>query len=84
MPRPLLSSRLPFGWLFRWRLFWAIVALTREYQQYEKAGRRRAIVHAAVVNFRVRPGRMGEAVRTCVGSVIPAMREQQGFRGTLV
>ncbi len=41
-------------------------------------------MHAAVVNFRVRPGRMGEAVRTYVGSVVPAMREQRGFRGTLV
>ena len=41
-------------------------------------------MHAGVVNFRVRPGRMGEAVRTYVGSVIPALREEQGFRGVLV
>jgi hypothetical protein len=49
-----------------------------------KAERRRAIVHAGVVNFRVRAGRMGEAVRTYVGSVIPALREERGFRGVLV
>ncbi len=41
-------------------------------------------MHAAVVNFRVRPGRMGEAVRTYVGSVLPAMREHRGFRGVFV
>lgn len=41
-------------------------------------------MHAGVVNFRVRPGRMGEAVRTYVGSVIPALREERGFRGVLV
>ena len=41
-------------------------------------------MHAGVTSFRVRPGRMGEAVRTYVGSVIPAMREEQGFRGVLV
>ncbi len=41
-------------------------------------------MHAGVVGFRVRPGRMEEAVRTYLGSVIPAMREQPGFRSILV
>ncbi len=41
-------------------------------------------MHAGVTSFRVRPGRMGEAVRTYVGSVIPAMRDERGFRGVLV
>ena len=41
-------------------------------------------MHAGVVAFRVRPDRMEEAVRTYLGSVVPAMREQRGFRGVLV
>jgi heme-degrading monooxygenase HmoA len=41
-------------------------------------------MHAGVVTFRVRSGKMGEAVRAYLGSVVPAMREQPGFRGILV
>jgi heme-degrading monooxygenase HmoA len=41
-------------------------------------------MHAGVVAFRVRPDRMEEAVRTYLSSVVPALKEQQGFRGVLV
>ena len=41
-------------------------------------------MRAGVVTFRVRSGKMGEAVRTYLGSVVPAMREQPGFRSILV
>jgi hypothetical protein len=36
-------------------------------------------MHAGVVAFRVRPDRMEEAVRTYLSSVVPALKEQQGF-----
>jgi hypothetical protein len=41
-------------------------------------------MHAGVVNFRVQPGRMEEAVQIYLGSIVPAMREQHGFRNVLV
>lgn len=41
-------------------------------------------MHAGVATFRVRPGRIEEAVRTYLGSVVPALREQRGFEGILV
>ena len=41
-------------------------------------------MYAGVVPFRVRAGKMEEAVQTYLGSVIPAIREQPGFRGILV
>ena len=41
-------------------------------------------MRAGVVTFRVRSGKMGEAVRTYLGSVVPAMREQPGFRSILI
>ncbi len=41
-------------------------------------------MHAGVTTFRVQPDNMGEAVRTCLGSVVPAMRKQRGFSGVLV
>ncbi len=41
-------------------------------------------MHAGMTTFQVQPGKMGEAVRTYLGSVVPAMRKQQGFRGVLV
>ena len=41
-------------------------------------------MHAGVVNFRVQPSRMEEAVQIYLGSIVPAMREQRGFRNVLV
>lgn len=41
-------------------------------------------MYASVVPFRVKAGRTEEAVQTYLGSVIPAIREQRGFRSILV
>ncbi len=41
-------------------------------------------MHAGVLTFRVAPGKTGEAGLIYLGSVVPKMREQQGFRGGLV
>ena len=41
-------------------------------------------MHAGVVTFRVQPGRMEEAVQIYLGSIVPAMREQRGFRNVLM
>ena len=41
-------------------------------------------MHAAVMTFRVTPGKTEEAVLIYLGSVVPKMREQRGFRGGLV
>jgi heme-degrading monooxygenase HmoA len=49
-----------------------------------KARRRRAILHAGVSTFRGAPGETEEAVLIYLGSAVPMMREQCGFRGGLV
>ena len=41
-------------------------------------------MHAGVLTFRVAPGKTEEAVLIYLGSVVPKMREQRGFRGGLV
>ncbi|MBA3616024.1 MAG: antibiotic biosynthesis monooxygenase [Rubrobacteraceae bacterium] len=41
-------------------------------------------MHAGVMTFRVAPGKTEEAVLIYLGSVVPKMREQRGFRGGLV
>ncbi len=41
-------------------------------------------MHAGITTFRVRPGGTEEAVLIYLGSVVPKMREQRGFRGGLV
>jgi heme-degrading monooxygenase HmoA len=41
-------------------------------------------MHAGVLTFRVAPGKTEEAVLIYLGSVVPKMREQWGFRGGLV
>lgn len=41
-------------------------------------------MHAVVMTFRVAPGKTEEAVLIYLGSVVPKMREQRGFRGGLV
>ena len=41
-------------------------------------------MHAGVLTFRVAPGKMEKAVLIYLGSVVPKMREQRGFRGGLV
>ena len=41
-------------------------------------------MHAGVLTFWVAPGKTEEAVLIYLGSVVPKMREQRGFRGGLV
>ena len=41
-------------------------------------------MHAGVLTFRVAPGKTEEAVLIYLGSVVPKMREQRGFRCGLV
>jgi heme-degrading monooxygenase HmoA len=41
-------------------------------------------MHAGVVTLRVRPDRVGEAVRIYRESVLPELREMQGFEGGYV
>ena len=41
-------------------------------------------MHAGLTTFRVRPGGTQEAVMIYLGSIVPEMREQRGFRGGLV
>ena len=41
-------------------------------------------MHVGVLTFRVRPGKMEKAVLFYLGSVVPKMREQRGFRDGLV
>jgi len=41
-------------------------------------------VHARVVSMEVLPTDMGEVVRIYQASVLPAAKEEQGFRGALM
>jgi hypothetical protein len=49
-----------------------------------KVGKEADARHAGAVTLRVRSGKMGEAVRTYLDSVVPAMREQPGFVSILL
>jgi heme-degrading monooxygenase HmoA len=51
---------------------------------HTKNRRKEAIVHARVVSMEMLPINVGEAVRIYQDRVVPAARDQEGFRGALM